>query len=161
MDPSPTWAGESTRGVSLKDAGTAAAPRPSTILIVDDERDILDSLDFVIQTRLPGIEVVTALSGAAALDVMRRQPVGAILTDYKMPEMDGFQFVTEAHKIDAHVPVIMMTAYPDPGLAAKAQRDYGIGLLMAKPFDMRYMVEILRSALAGKPLTESRKPPVS
>jgi DNA-binding NtrC family response regulator len=161
VDTPTKWTGDSTRGVSLKGADKPAAERPSTLLIVDDEQDILDSLDLVIQTRLPGVEVITTLSGAAALDVMRQQKVGAILTDYKMPKMDGFQFVTEARKIDPHVPVVMMTAYPDPGLASKAQRDYGIGLLMAKPFDMRYMVEILRLALAGKPLAGSGKPQVS
>ena len=152
------WAGDSSRGVSLKAAARPVAERPSTILLVDDEQDILDSLDLVLQARLPGTEVITALSGAAALDVMRQKPVGAILTDYKMPGMDGFQFVTEARKLDPDVPVVMMTAYPEPALAAKAQRDYGIGLLMAKPFDMRYMVEILRSALAGQPIVDAGKP---
>ena len=131
------------------DAGLGEAPdagRPQAVLVVDDEPDILDSLGLVLKARLSGVKVVTALSGAEALQQMSKQPIGAILTDYKMPKMDGFQFVAEARRIDPVVPVIMMTADSPP------QNDGGVGLLVPKPFDMKHMVEILRAALAGKPL---------
>lgn len=115
------------------------------VLLVDDEPDILESLALVLARDLPGLRVLTAHSGAAALDILRREPVALVVTDYRMPAMDGLALTAGIHRLHPGLPVILMTAYPDPALAARAVRDYQVGLIVAKPFDLDFLVATIRS----------------
>jgi CheY-like chemotaxis protein len=127
-------------------------PRAATVLIVDDERDILTSLEFLIKSEVPDVRVLAAASGPEALKVLRREHVDLIVSDYRMPGMDGFQFLEEARNLAPGIPSVMMTAYPDPNLAARAVSELGVGLFIAKPFDLDYFVGVVRSLVGlGKP----------
>jgi len=118
---------------------------PPTVLIVDDEPDILESLKLLIDSELPEVRVLTASSGPNALQLLRSGGVRLIISDYRMPGMDGFEFISQARKIQPGIPTIMMTAYPDPRLAARAVDELGVGLFIAKPFDLNYLVSVVRS----------------
>lgn len=122
-----------------------------TVLIVDDERDVLDSMAAFLSSEMPDIEVRTAESGFAGLEVLGRQSVNLILVDFKMPKMNGLEFLERAKALAPSVPTIMLTAFPDPELAARAVRQFGVALFIAKPFDLEYLVKVV-----GVVLRESR-----
>lgn len=132
-----------------------------SILIVDDEPDLLTSLKDVLAQ--PGLEVLTARSGLEGLALLAQHEVRLILTDYRMPGMDGLEFIRLARKAQKGVPTIMVTAYPDPILAARALKEYGIGLILAKPFELDYLIGVVSSVLSRKkPLPAStRHPPTA
>lgn len=120
---------------------------PPTLLLVDDEPDLLESLRALLAEDLGGaLRVVTATSGKEALDRMRegRGP-DLIVTDYRMPGMNGIEFLQEAEKIKPGVPRLMITAYSEPKLAAAAAREAGVVLMIAKPFDLDYFVAVVRA----------------
>ena len=122
-----------------------------TLLLVDDEEDILESIALMFRLTVQDMRLVTARSGAEALEVLRREPVALIITDYRMPVMDGFQFLKAAEEIQPKVPRIMITAYPDPALAARAQSEAEVSMVISKPFDLDSFLQLCR--------TLSRAPP--
>ena len=81
----------------------------ASILVVDDKEMMRDSLQ-VILTRA-GHEVITCDSAIRALDKVMNFPFEIIISDLKMPKMDGLGFLDELKKLGLQVPVIMMTAY--------------------------------------------------
>ena len=120
------------------------------ILVVDDEPDIRESLEQILSLSTTDTEVVTAANAKEALAQQERKPADLILSDYRMPGMDGLQLLAEVQKRWPGTPAIMITAYPDPQLAARAVREVGVGLFIAKPFEMEYLIDVVRSIQNGK-----------
>ena len=83
------------------------------VLIVDDEPDVLDSYATLLRESL-GLDVVTARNAVEALAILRSRPVCLVLSDYRMPRMDGIQFLALCAREWPHIPRMLMTAYPDP-----------------------------------------------
>lgn len=116
---------------------------PFTVLVVDDEKDIRDSLAELLDTALPDIHVRTAADGEQGLEVLGAGDVDLVITDYRMPRMDGLEMLQEARRLHHDVDSIMLTAYPDPRLAQRAY-EVGVALIIAKPFDMDYLIDVVR-----------------
>ena len=91
------------------------------ILIVDDEPDMLDNCTRIV-TRL-GYDCVTAENGEVALEEFERQRPDLVLTDLKMPEMDGMALMARLHDADPDLPVIMITGFASIESAVAAVRE--------------------------------------
>jgi len=88
-----------------------------TLLFVDDEADVLDILTRMFQRRY---RVLTASSGTAALEILRRETVDVLVTDQRMPEMSGIEAAAVLQESMPGLPVILLSAYDDPGLQERA-----------------------------------------
>jgi CheY-like chemotaxis protein len=109
-----------------------APPRPWVILLVDDEPDVLVSLQQIIETSLPGTRVLPVNSGRKALDLLSAERIDVILTDFKMPGMDGIEFLYQARKAYPHIPRLMLTAFADDDLVRRAIADSFVDAFIPK-----------------------------
>src|SRR5438132_9028204 len=88
-----------------------------TILVVDDEPDICDALKLALG--MVGFTVKAALDRDEALRICAKEPLAAVLFDYRMPGLDAAQFVAQLRSQCAGTPVILMTAGKDPDGTAR------------------------------------------
>jgi two-component system response regulator AtoC len=119
------------------------SPAPQRILIVDDEPNMLHMLGALLKQE--GLEPVCASSAQEALQILERESFDYVLSDVRMPGMDGIQLVENlrARSIDAIV--ILMSAYGNVDLAMEAIRK-GAYDYIAKPFKTDEVVLTLRKA---------------
>ncbi len=114
---------------------------PSRILVVDDEEDICSTLaDFLNEK---GYEVFTAVTGEAALCLLKESRPHIMLLDIRMPGMDGIEILRHIRKIDSEVGVIMITAFHDIDIAQEALK-LGASDFVTKPIDMPYLDTSIR-----------------
>ena len=86
---------------------TVAAP---TVLIADDDPNICSMLVYLLLRE--GYEVLSAHDGRAALELIRERTPDALLTDLRMPRMDGLELLRQAKRIRPDLPVAMLTGFP-------------------------------------------------
>jgi DNA-binding NtrC family response regulator len=91
------------------------------ILIVDDEPDMLENCSRILSRQ--GYACLTAENGRAALAILERERPDLLLTDLKMPEMDGMALLQHAHEVDPALPVIMITGFASIESAVAAVRE--------------------------------------
>jgi DNA-binding NtrC family response regulator len=104
---------------------------PIKVLVVDDE-EVMRNLMIKILEKA-GYKVITANGGAAARRILAEQPIDLVLSDVKMPDMNGFDLLKEIKTNYPHVAVIMMTAYAD-SYTIKDALIYGADEYITKPF---------------------------
>ncbi len=113
----------------------------ATILTVDDEIQVLNAVERDLRQHYRGeYRIVKASSGAEALEAvkklkLRNDPVALFLTDQRMPEMSGVEFLTAAR---AHYPdarKVLLTAYADTSAAIDSINDIGLDYYLMKPWD--------------------------
>ena len=119
------------------------------ILIVDDEPDILDLLRMFIQNAFPTARVLTARTGHEGLGILDSGPVDAIVSDYRMPAMDGIEFLSQAGTRLPECGRILMTAFADLSLESRARKS-GVDSFIEKTADPSDLVSALEDAL-GQP----------
>ncbi|MGB1587103.1 MAG: response regulator [Thermoplasmatota archaeon] len=117
------------------------------ILLVDDEPDILESLQELLEAAIPGSEVTVAESGEAALEHLRKGSFHVLVSDYKMPGMNGMELLREARRVAPATPRVLMTAFPDLQIAIEAINDARIENFFTKPLDPEEVVEVLDAML--------------
>jgi len=117
-----------------------------TILIVDDEKNYPLILSAVLQD--VGYETLTANSGMEALEILNHAnaDVDLVLTDMKMPVMDGIELLEKIKAINPHVPVIMMTAYGTVEKAVEAMQKGAYNYIL-KPFDNEGLIIFVKKAI--------------
>lgn len=102
------------------------------VLVIDDEEGMRDFLAFVLQTE--GYQALTAAGGQEALELVEHDNIDAILTDLKMPGMDGIELLRRIREHDNNAVVVIMTAYASLQSALEAMK-HGAYDYLLKPFD--------------------------
>jgi two-component system nitrogen regulation response regulator NtrX len=124
---------------------------PATVLIVDDEKNILLTLSQSLQ--LAGYRTELAGSGQVALDVISARPVDAVLMDVKMPDMDGLTALGRLHELKPELPVIMMSGHGTIDTAVRATQ-LGARDFLEKPIARDRLLVALRNALKHQAVIE-------
>jgi DNA-binding NtrC family response regulator len=113
------------------------------LLLVDDEVGLVDLLKEHFEK---DYEIVTAMSGAAAVERFARMRPDAVFLDISMPGVTGVQVLQLLRETDAGVPIIMMTANKDSKLAEDCLKS-GAFAYVPKPFNLVYMDHIAALAV--------------
>jgi len=119
----------------------------NSILIVDDElliRDLLYDF-FVSQDWQPSM----AENGQKALDILEKGNIDLVLTDLRMPEIDGLELTTEMRQLYPDIPVIIMTAYPSVESAVQALRNK-VADYITKPFNINKLYKSVIAQIESK-----------
>ncbi|MDY7232607.1 response regulator [Hyalangium rubrum] len=115
------------------------------ILVVDDDWNLCTGLSHFLERQ--GYTVYSAADALQALDVLEREPIGLVITDYLMPHVDGIRF-TEMLKADERfksIPVLLITASVDGTVTDQGMRK-GVALTLQKPVDMSQLLNLVRFA---------------
>jgi len=116
----------------------------SKILIVDDEENVRKILG--IQLRRLGHDTLEAPDGPEALDLLEKTNVQAVVTDLKMPKMDGLELLQKIRKTYPQIPVIMITAHGTIDTAVEAMKR-GAFDYVTKPFNQDEFYKIIERAI--------------
>ena len=128
----------------------------SHVLVVDDDPALLQALPEALRLRMVGVTVDTADSGPAALDRMVGRDYDAIVTDIKMPGMDGLALLAEIRARRPDTPTLMITGHGEYDLAIRALRG-GAYDFIQKPIDRDDVVASLHRAILAHALSRRVK----
>lgn len=141
---------------------TAALPgtggetaQPATLLFVDDEANILAALNRLF--RPFGYRILTAESGAQGLEIMAREAVDLVISDMRMPEMNGAQFLEKVRERWPETIRILLTGYADIASTVDAINKGQIFRYFSKPWEDRDIVVDVKHALEHKQLELDKK----
>ena len=118
------------------------ANRP-TVYVVDDDAAVRDALSFSLATA--DVEPRTFESAEALLAAMPLAP-GCIVTDVRMPEMNGIDLVRRLRQLGCLLPVVVITGHADVPLAIEAMKA-GVAEFLEKPFDDEVLIGVVRRLL--------------
>jgi two-component system response regulator HydG len=124
-------------------------PEPRNILLVDDHKSFRDTLAKILSAE--GFRVFPADDGEEALDILRQEFIHLVLTDLKMPKMDGVELLKVAKTIRPETEVIIITGYGTVDTAVTAMKD-GAYDYIPKPFKPREVLKLVRKALEKQSL---------
>jgi CheY-like chemotaxis protein/predicted regulator of Ras-like GTPase activity (Roadblock/LC7/MglB family) len=113
------------------------------ILVVDDEPAVLFALAEALVDKRRGLQVVTAANGREAMRVLQEEKIHLVVSDLRMPEVDGFELLAHLRRTHPSLPVILMTALGPEETSARLGAEGALECL-SKPFD----VEVLRQKIA-------------
>ncbi len=119
----------------------------ATVLVVDDDQGMRELLDIMLTEE--GYRVSTAGDARKALAQCRKEIFDLIITDLKMPKMDGIDFLRKVKDLSPETMVILITAYASPETAVTAMKE-GAYDYIEKDFAIEDLKEIIRSALTKK-----------
>ncbi len=121
-----------------------------TILLVDDEASVRESTEQSLQ--LADLNVKIFSSARAVLPYLSTRFNGVLLTDIRMPEMDGLELMRYSLKTDAKLPVLLISGHADVETAVSAIRE-GAYDVIEKPFSTRLLIDKLKRAMDQRQLT--------
>lgn len=127
-------------------------PSPKTILLVDDDREILGSLQSVLEAK--GYQVLTAPDGQAGLALAQTSRPDLVVVDMMMPKQSGFAVLDQLKRSAGSPKVVMMTA--NEGHQHRAYAEFlGVDDYLRKPFALdNFLASVVRLCPPGKPLGE-------
>lgn len=116
----------------------------SLVHVVDDDPAMRDSVGFLLDTA--GFEVALYEAGSSLLETLAKPAAGCVLTDIRMPGIDGLELLRRLRAMGHALPVVMMTGHGDVPLAVEAMK-LGACDFIEKPFNDDALIQALRSAL--------------
>jgi CheY-like chemotaxis protein len=116
------------------------------ILIVDDNRVVLEAISLFFSCQLPECSVLKAADGRQAIETMETMHVDLILTDLNMPVVSGYQLIEYVKKNLPAAPVLGMTSARTPDVEERLQR-LGVPSCIEKPFDLDEVAHRISAAL--------------
>ncbi len=119
------------------------------VLVIDDEKSMREFLAIMLEKE--GYEVDTAENGAKALDLCKKELYDLVITDIKMPRMDGLEVLHRLKEISLETAVIMITAYASTETAVHAMKE-GAYDYITKPFNVDEIKMVIRNALERRDL---------
>ncbi len=133
----------------LEGGGIAARPsladrEERVLLLLDDEENILEALARLL--RPEGYRILRALRPRDALDLLAVHPVGVIVSDLRMPEMNGIDLLRKVRKLHPQTVRILLTAYADKKMLADAINEGAVYKFVPKPWGDEALRQILRDA---------------
>lgn len=129
--------------------------RTPTVMFVDDEEPLLVAFKRV--CRSTGWKVITASSGRRGIDYLTTEPVDVIVSDMRMPEMDGAEFLERAAAMSPQSVRILLTGYADIDSTISAINQGKIYSYLSKPWDNEELKETIKKALYIKELEQEKE----
>jgi CheY-like chemotaxis protein len=124
------------------------------ILVVDDEPDIAETIQDLLL--FAGFDAETAENGQAAVDLLNgTRRFDLMITDMRMPKMDGLELLKTSHQLRKHLPVVILTGYGtvDDGIHSLEEGAYDYIL---KPFNTEKLLRVVRGALRSRSIPIGR-----
>lgn len=119
-----------------------------TVLVIDDDEDIQSLLEEVLTTN-PNFLVSCASNGLIGLDMMKKNVYDLVLTDIKMPVMDGIEFLKHSKQLYPDMPVVIMSGYAEFNFLARAL-ELGANNFIRKPFVFQEVFQVILKILKIK-----------
>jgi two-component system, NtrC family, response regulator PilR len=126
----------------------------SSILIVDDEQSYRQLLSLVFESN--GHSIRTAMNGREALELLHTEPADIIISDVKMPDMDGIEMLRSVRETLPDVGVVLMTAFASVETAREAFK-LGADDFIQKPFDVEELKLIVKKTLEKQALIDENR----
>ncbi len=123
------------------------------ILVIEDDNRSAQSLDRLLRSQ--GYSVSIAHHGEQGLAQAQAEVFDLVITDFRLPGLDGLELVRRLHQARPRLPVIFMTAFGTTDTAIEATK-YGAFEYIVKPFDVAEMLDVVRRAVAGSRLMSER-----
>jgi DNA-binding NtrC family response regulator len=140
----PSFVRPAVASAAATKAATADRPVPN-VLVVDDEKTVCNSCKKILAQE--GYNVDVALSGDEALNKVKGNGFDVLITDWKMPEIDGIEVARRIKKENPDIAVIMITGYPSVENSIEAMRS-GVSDYVPKPFTPEELSDAMIRALA-------------
>jgi len=125
------------------------------ILIVDDDPALLEALPVSLQLRLPSVHIDLCESPEETVTRLATTAYSAVICDFKMPAIDGFTVLREAHRLQPLTPVLLMTGHGDMTFTSRAV-DAGAFDCLQKPFQGEFVALAIKRALEAYTLRRYR-----
>src|SRR3954451_7502153 len=132
----------------------AVSVTPATLLVVDDEPGIVDSLQKIFQRE--HLRGLTATSGSEALEIIRREPVSVMITDLMMAGMSGMDLLKASRSLSPETETVLMTAYGTVENAVEAMKQ-GAYDFVTKPLKRAQIVRVVGKALEKRSLVQENR----
>jgi DNA-binding NtrC family response regulator len=123
--------------------------QPQTILIVEDDEVARENLSHILGK--VGYDILAVSSGAKALELLENREFDLVLTDLKMPQVDGMQVLAKSRELHPHTEVVMITGYATVDSAVESMRQ-GAYHYLAKPYKIDLVRKVVGEALLKRSL---------